>query len=79
MHPHKALRRLYETIPDRSTFVHGDSHPGNVMVQDGEFVFIDLMTCGCGPFTEYTRYDKMTDRGALSFFPGGQRHFPEYR
>ena len=42
------LRRLYETIPDRSTFVHGDCHPGNVMVQNGEIVFIDLMTCGSG-------------------------------
>ena len=42
------LRQLYETIPDRSTFLHADCHPGNVMVQDGEFVFIDLMTCGSG-------------------------------
>ena len=42
------LRRLYETIPDRSTFLHADCHPGNVMVQNGEFVFIDLMTCGSG-------------------------------
>lgn len=42
------LRRLYETIPDRSTFIRGDCHPGNVMVQNGEFVFIDLMTCGSG-------------------------------
>ncbi len=42
------LRQLYETIPDRSTFIHGDAHPGNVMVQNGEFLFIDLMTCGSG-------------------------------
>ena len=42
------LRRLYESVPDRSTFIHGDSHPGNVMVQDGQFLFIDLMTCGSG-------------------------------
>ena len=42
------LRSLYETIPDRSTFIHGDCHTGNVMVQNGEFVFIDLMTCGSG-------------------------------
>ena len=42
------LRRLYEIIPDRTTFLHADCHPGNVMVQDGEFVFIDLMTCGSG-------------------------------
>lgn len=42
------LRRLYGTVPVRTTFLHADCHPGNVMVQDGEFVFIDLMTCGSG-------------------------------
>jgi uncharacterized protein (TIGR02172 family) len=42
------LRRLYEIIPERSTFIHGDLHPGNVMVQDGEFVFIDLSSGGKG-------------------------------
>ena len=42
------LGRLYNTIPDRTTFLHADCHPGNVMVQNGEFVFIDLMTCGSG-------------------------------
>ena len=42
------LKRLYETIPDRNTFLHADCHPGNVMVQNGEFVFVDLMTCGSG-------------------------------
>ncbi|MBR4343199.1 MAG: anti-sigma factor antagonist [Lachnospiraceae bacterium] len=42
------LRKLYETIPDRNTFIHGDCHTGNVMLQNDELVFIDLMTCGCG-------------------------------
>lgn len=42
------IRKLYEIIPDRFTFVHGDCHPGNVMMQNGELLFIDLMTCGCG-------------------------------
>lgn len=42
------LIRLYENIPDRNTFIHGDSHPGNVMIQNGELLFIDLMTCGSG-------------------------------
>ena len=42
------LQRLFESIPDRSTFIHGDCHPGNVMVQGGELVFIDMMTCGTG-------------------------------
>ena len=42
------LKKLYESIPDRSTFIHGDCHPGNIMVQNGELVLIDLMSCGSG-------------------------------
>ncbi|MBQ4426546.1 MAG: anti-sigma factor antagonist [Oscillospiraceae bacterium] len=42
------LRAFYETVPDRDTFIHADCHPGNVMIQNGEYVFIDLMTCGSG-------------------------------
>ena len=42
------LRRIYENIPDRQTFIHGDCHPGNAMVQDGKFMFIDLSTSGTG-------------------------------
>ena len=42
------FEKLYASIPERSTFIHGDCHPGNVMLQDGEFVFIDTMTCGYG-------------------------------
>ena len=32
------LRRVCEAIPNRSTFVHGDCHPGNVMIHDGRLV-----------------------------------------
>ena len=42
------LLKLFEIIPDRSTFIHGDCHPGNVMTQNGELVFIDMLTCGSG-------------------------------
>lgn len=42
------LQRLFENIPDRCTFIHGDCHPGNVMIQGGKLVFIDMMTCGSG-------------------------------
>ena len=44
----RKLKSLYENIPSRNTFIHGDCHPGNVMVQNGDLVFIDLMSCGCG-------------------------------
>ncbi len=42
------LRAFYESIPERDTFIHGDCHPGNVMVRDGEMMFIDLGTAGTG-------------------------------
>ena len=44
----KKLRGLYENIPDRDTFIHGDCHIGNVMARDGEMMFIDLGTAGMG-------------------------------
>ncbi len=36
------LHEIINSVPDRNTFVHGDIHPKNVMVQDGELVFIDM-------------------------------------
>ena len=44
----KMVRDIYESIPDRDTFIHGDCHIGNVMVRDGEMMFIDLATAGMG-------------------------------
>ena len=42
------IKAIYENIPDRNTFIHGDCHIGNAMLQDGEMMFIDLATCGMG-------------------------------
>lgn len=40
------IRRL----PDGNFILHGDYHPGNVMITaDGEFVIIDLLNACCGP------------------------------
>ena len=36
------LLRLLESIPDRNTLIHGDFHPNNIMVKDGELIMIDL-------------------------------------
>ena len=36
------LLRLLESIPDRNTLVHGDYHPNNIMVAEGELIMIDL-------------------------------------
>ena len=43
-----ALRRILLAIPERHTFVHGDFHMGNVMLQDGELVLIDVGEAGWG-------------------------------
>ena len=43
-----ALNRLLDAIPDRDTFVHCDCHVGNVMVQNGELVLIDMADVGRG-------------------------------
>ena len=36
------LRAVIKNVPDRNTFIHGDAHIGNVMLQNGEYMFIDL-------------------------------------
>ena len=36
------LRNVLSTIPERNTILHCDVHEGNVMVQDGELILIDL-------------------------------------
>ncbi len=36
------LKALVDAIPDRNTLIHGDYHPNNIMVQDGELVLIDM-------------------------------------
>lgn len=36
------LHRINAAIPDSDTIVHGDFHPKNVMIQNGELVLIDM-------------------------------------
>lgn len=36
------LHRINEAIPESDTVVHGDYHPKNVMIQNGELVMIDM-------------------------------------
>ena len=42
------MRAVINSIPNRNTFIHGDAHIGNVMLQNGEFMFIDLSNAGKG-------------------------------
>ena len=36
------LNELLESVPDRTTLIHGDYHPNNIMTQDGELIMIDM-------------------------------------
>ncbi len=38
----KKLHGLVASVPDRDTLIHGDYHPNNVMVKDGELMLIDM-------------------------------------
>ncbi len=42
------LEKLLGAIPERHTFVHGDFHMNNVMLQDGELLLIDVGEAGYG-------------------------------
>lgn len=41
-------KKLVESIPDRNTFVHGDCHFKNIMVQQNELLLIDMDTLSRG-------------------------------
>ena len=45
---YEKIKAIFENIPERNTFIHGDCHAGNVMLQDKELMFIDLSCAGCG-------------------------------
>ena len=51
LEPYEAeeIRAFIQSIPDRSTFLHGDFNSKNIMVQqDGEFVLIDIGDAAIG-------------------------------
>ncbi|MBR1796975.1 MAG: anti-sigma factor antagonist [Clostridiales bacterium] len=43
------LRSIIDTIPNADTVTHNDLHPGNIMIQDGELVLIDMPEVTMGP------------------------------
>ena len=42
------LRELINAVPERNTMLHGDFHPKNVMLQNGEALVIDMDTLATG-------------------------------
>ena len=45
---YKKIKRMVSEIEDRNTFVHGDCHIKNIMVQDNELFLIDMDTLSKG-------------------------------
>ena len=43
------LDSLIDEMPDGHSIIHGDLHPGNIMIQDGELVLIDMPEVTMGP------------------------------
>ena len=44
----ETLIRINDAIPESDTVIHGDFHPKNVMIQNGEPVLIDMADLTCG-------------------------------
>ena len=44
-----ALRDIVNAIPEVNTVIHNDLHPGNIMLQDGECLLIDMPELTRGP------------------------------
>ena len=64
------LRRFLRAIPEKHTFVHGDFHMGNVMLQDGELVLIDVGEAGWGhPLLDFAQ--------TAWAYAGITRYYPE--
>lgn len=43
------LHSIIDNVPDADTVTHNDLHPGNIMLQDGELVLIDMPEVTMGP------------------------------
>ena len=43
------LHGIIDSIPEADTITHNDLHPGNIMIQDGELVLIDMPEVTMGP------------------------------
>ena len=50
----KKMERLVRSVPDRDTLLHGDYHPKNILVRNGELCFVDLGdTCTGHPVFDF--------------------------
>ena len=68
------LRKCVDAMPDSNTLVHGDFHPGNIMLQDDELMLIDMADLTTGPKT----YDLLTLFRDIYVTAHGNEHGQEY-
>ena len=64
----KKIRSIFERLPVRHTYIHGDCHPGNAMVKESEIRFIDFTLCGAG----HPVFDHLCMYSHLVFLPSFQ-------
>lgn len=46
----EGILRLLEALPDGNTLCHGDFHPGNIIISDGDAIVLDFMNICHGHF-----------------------------
>lgn len=67
----EACLKIYAAIPDGTQMLHGDFHPKNVMIQDGEMMLIDMGDISKGhPLMEIMHF--------YSALPGLAKAMPQY-
>ena len=70
------LRKLIEAVPKLNTMLHGDYHTGNVMIQNGEPLLIDMDTLCTGHpifefgsmFNAFVGFTELNPEDMLDFF-----------
>lgn len=73
---YEKAKKLIEKIEDRNTFVHGDCHFKNIMVQNGELLLIDMDTLSVGHpifelaqiYAPYCAFNEDEPGNSLRFF-----------
>ena len=82
---YQKAKRLLESIPERNTFVHGDCHFKNIMIQGGELLLIDMDTLSVGhplfelaalyaPYCAFSEDDKGNSEKFLGISDEQARH-----
>lgn len=44
----KSVKEMFENVPDRDTFIHGDYNVGNLLCQNGKAILIDMADASTG-------------------------------